>query len=109
MKTFKEFEEMVLLNRRIRTAFSITQILLALFFSFVAYGCGFILLGKWAIGRDHHSWLLNNGNFGVIMYMDQQSQFFFSFYYALGTLSSTMGYGDVVITLFLIEDPLEYL
>ena len=43
------------------------------------------------------SWLdREGGNFGVIHDFSPHKQYFFSVYFALGTVTSTMGYGDIV-------------
>ena len=42
------------------------------------------------------TWLTDEGNFGNISSLPMHDQYFFSFYFNMGTLTSTMGYGDIV-------------
>ena len=88
---------MVLLHRRLRTIFSIGIILVSLFFAFNFFGCILYITGVWSIDNGMTSWLNSEGgNFGVIHDFSPHKQYFFSVYFALGTVTSTMGYGDIV-------------
>lgn len=41
------------------------------------------------------TWLTDEGNFGNISSLPMHDQYFYSFYFNMGTLTSTMGYGDI--------------
>jgi hypothetical protein len=66
MNVDSSFEEIILLRRRLRTIYSISKIMLFMFFSFILFGCFFFLLGQWSVNNNYNSWLLINGNFGII-------------------------------------------
>ena len=69
-----------------------------MFFSFNIYGSLFYQIGETSISYGYKSWIDNNsGNFGAINTLNVYEQYFFSFYFALSILSSTMGFGDFVI------------
>lgn len=53
------------------------------------------MIGVACVEAGYHSWLLNDGNFGQIYDMDTSYHFFFSYYFGLGTMTTTMGYGDI--------------
>lgn len=42
-----------------------------------------------------NSWLTTSGNFDVIIDKPLHQIYFFGYYYALCTVSTTMGYGDI--------------
>jgi hypothetical protein len=86
----------VLLHVRLRNAYSLLKILLLLFFSVDLFGSYFYSVGQWSIENKLSSWLNTPGLFGTINELPGKEQLFLALYFALGTLSSTMGYGDIV-------------
>ncbi|CAD8167179.1 unnamed protein product [Paramecium pentaurelia] len=89
------FEEATLLYRTIRTIYNVGKIIVLLQFCFLMFSCIFYVIGKASVEAGYNSWLLNNGNFGIIGELNPGFQFFFSYYFGLGTMTTTMGYGDI--------------
>lgn len=58
---------MFLLNKSTRALIGVLRILITIFFGFVVYGCCFLAIGHWAVDNQMNSWLLNPGNFGMII------------------------------------------
>ncbi|CAK79582.1 unnamed protein product (macronuclear) [Paramecium tetraurelia] len=89
------FEEATLLYRTLRTIYNVGKIIVLLQFCFLIFSCIFYVIGKSSVEAGYNSWLLNDGNFGVIGELNPGFQFFFSYYFGLGTMTTTMGYGDI--------------
>lgn len=53
------------------------------------------MVGMASVNGGLNSWLLNDGNFGVILDRSVQARFFFCYYFSVGTMTTTMGYGDI--------------
>lgn len=95
LKIDYQFEEFTLLHRSLRTIYNFGKIIILLQFCFLIFACVFYSIGKRSVSSGYNSWLLNDGNFGVILELETGFQFFFSYYFALGTMTTTMGYGDI--------------
>ena len=67
MKIDLMFEEATLLHRTVRTIYNFAKILMVLQFCFLLFACGFYLIGTASVNNGINSWLLNDGNFGVIL------------------------------------------
>lgn len=59
------------------------------------YACAWYTIGDASVQASLNSWLLNDGNFGIIGDKSAAAKFFFSFYFSVGTMTTTMGYGDI--------------
>lgn len=89
------FEEATLLYRTLRTMYGFMKIIVLLQFCFLIFSCIFFVIGSASVNAGYNSWLLNDGNFGIIGEMTPGFKFFFSYYFGLGTMTTTMGYGDI--------------
>ncbi|CAD8052808.1 unnamed protein product [Paramecium sonneborni] len=90
-----QFGELVMLHRRVRTIFQIAKVLAVLQFVFIVYACIWYLACLYATNRGYNSWLTHEGNFGAISELTQIQKFFYSYYFSVGTTTTTMGYGDM--------------
>lgn len=80
-------------------------------FCFNVFSCVFYKIGTYAVSANMNSWLNTPGNFGTIMDLPIHEIYFFAYYYSLGTVSTTMGYGDIVsvFIVIIIIDSHEYI
>ncbi|CAD8042910.1 unnamed protein product [Paramecium primaurelia] len=90
-----QFGEIVMLHRRVRTIFQIGKVLAVLQFVFIVYACIWYLACLYATNKGYNSWLTHEGNFGAISELTQIQKFFYSYYFSVGTTTTTMGYGDM--------------
>ncbi|CAK75394.1 unnamed protein product (macronuclear) [Paramecium tetraurelia] len=90
-----QFGEIVMLHRRVRTIFQIGKVLAVLQFVFILYACIWYLACLYATNNGYNSWLTHEGNFGSISELTQIQKFFYSYYFSVGTTTTTMGYGDM--------------
>jgi hypothetical protein len=70
LKVDEQFQEILLLHKRMRTFYGIFKIIMTMFFCFTFYGCLFFLLGLHSVKEGYNSWVINPGNFGVILNLD---------------------------------------
>jgi len=68
-----------------------------MFFCFNFYCCLWYVLGIYGDNIHINTWLNVPGNFGVIKDKSIHEMYFYSFYFSLNVLSTTMGFGDIVI------------
>ncbi|CAD8139283.1 unnamed protein product [Paramecium pentaurelia] len=90
-----QFGEIVMLHRRVRTIYQIAKVLAVLQFVFIVYACIWYLACLYATNNGYNSWLTHEGNFGAISELTQIQKFFYSYYFSVGTTTTTMGYGDM--------------
>ena len=78
-----------------------------MFFCFNFFGCIWYKIGIYANNSNLDSWLNTDGNFGIIVDLPIHQVYFFSFYFSLATVSTTMGYGDIVlINVLFLKQPM---
>ncbi|CAD8067666.1 unnamed protein product [Paramecium primaurelia] len=90
-----QLNEMVLLYRRTRVFYEVGKRVIFMFFAFNVFLCVFYIIGLHSVASNYNSWLTNSGNFGIILDRPLHEIYFFGFYFSLGTVSTTMGYGDI--------------
>ncbi|CAD8145638.1 unnamed protein product [Paramecium octaurelia] len=90
-----QLNEMVLLYRRTRVFYEVGKRVIFMFFAFNVFLCVFYIIGLHSVESNYNSWLTNQGNFGIILDRPLHEIYFFGFYFSLGTVSTTMGYGDI--------------
>ncbi|CAD8074768.1 unnamed protein product [Paramecium sonneborni] len=90
-----QLNQMVLLHRRTRVCYEVGKIVIFMFFAFNVFLCVFYMIGVYSVASNYNSWLINPGNFGIIIDRPLHEIYFFGFYFSLGTVSTTMGYGDI--------------
>jgi hypothetical protein len=98
--------EVVLLKRELRLLHMVLRILVTLFWCINLFSCLFYSVGLHFYNPNYYedevtrvvTWLDIDGPFGIIG-SDEVSmhlKYFYSFFFSMGTLTSTMGYGDIV-------------
>ncbi|CAD8058509.1 unnamed protein product [Paramecium primaurelia] len=90
-----QLNEMVLLYRRTRVFYEVGKRVIFMFYAFNVFLCVFYMIGLHSVASNYNSWLTNQGNFGIILDRPLHEIYFFGFYFSLGTVSTTMGYGDI--------------
>ncbi|CAD8158537.1 unnamed protein product [Paramecium octaurelia] len=90
-----QLNEMVLLYRRTRVFYEAGKRVIFMFVAFNVFLCIFYMIGLYSVASNYNSWLTNSGNFGIILDRPLHEIYFFGFYFSLGTVSTTMGYGDI--------------
>ncbi|KAM3146806.1 hypothetical protein pb186bvf_000960 [Paramecium bursaria] len=85
----------ILLHRALRTIYQVAKMMVYMLFYFQIACCIFYEIGQWAVSMKMNSWLTTSGNFDVIIDKPLHQIYFFGYYYALCTVSTTMGYGDI--------------
>ncbi|CAD8193663.1 unnamed protein product [Paramecium pentaurelia] len=90
-----QIAELILLHKRLRTFYQITKMLIFMFFCFNFYCCIWYVLGIYGDKIHINTWLNVPGNFGIIKDKSIHEIYFYSFYFSLNVLSTTMGFGDI--------------